>query len=337
MAHLADRVDPGEDPTSALAKLEIADLYLACAAARGLPAAIASFEQQLLARVGQFIGRVDRSPHFVAEVTQALRIKLFVRRDGGESRLAQYSGRGALDSWVCAAALRTAYDLRRSEHRQTPHEWQDPDVLAASDDPELALLRERHGDEFRRAVGAAIAALDARSRTLLRLHFLEQLTHAQIGKMYRVHETTALRWIAHAREAVVAHVHTAIERTLQLSASECDEPWGFCAAGWTSRCAASSTAPRRPDERSAGSRAAVVSPVTARWRNSLTGDGSCPGARRVLKCRAAPRAGPRTGWGGASMKKRSSPSPRAARRRSCSNVSRRTSTSARAASSGWRA
>ena len=226
VAHLADRVRPGEEPRAALASLQTADLYLACAAARGEPAAIAAFEQTLLARVGHFIGRVDRSPHFVAEVTQLLRIKLFVGSDG-EGRLGQYSGRGALDSWVCAAALRTAYDLRRAESRHAHDHDGDLDVLAASDDAELELLRARYRDDFRAALRDAIAALDTRARTLLRLYFLERLTMAQIGQIYRVHETTALRWVGQARENVVERVRATVKQKLQLSASECEELMGL--------------------------------------------------------------------------------------------------------------
>jgi RNA polymerase sigma-70 factor, ECF subfamily len=225
-AYLADRVRPDEEPTAALASLQVADLYLACAAGRGDPAAIAAFEQTLLARVGQFIGRVDSSPHFVAEVTQALRIKLFVGSDG-KGRLAQYSGRGALDSWVCAAALRTAYDLRRAESRHAHDSDGDLDVLAASDDAELELLRARYRDDFSSALRDALGALDTRARTLLRMYFLERLTMAQIGTIYRVHETTALRWISLTRQNVVERVRATVKQKLQLSASECDELMGL--------------------------------------------------------------------------------------------------------------
>jgi RNA polymerase sigma-70 factor (ECF subfamily) len=226
VAHLAARVRPDEDVTAALASLKIADLYLACAAGRGDAAAVAAFEQTLLARVGHFIARVDTSPHFVAEVTQALRIKLFVGSDG-RGRLSQYSGRGALGSWVCAAALRTAYDLRRQESRHAHDHDGDLDVLAASDDAELELLRARYRDDFRAALRDAIAALDTRARTLLRLYFLERLTMEQIGTIYRVHETTALRWISHARETVIEQVRATIKKKLQLSASECEELMGL--------------------------------------------------------------------------------------------------------------
>ena len=131
---------------------------------------------------------------------------------------------------MCAAALRTAYNLRRAENRHTHHHDADLDVLAASDDAELELLRTRYRDDFRAAVADAVAALDARARTLLRLYFLERLTTAQIGTIYRVHETTALRWIGHARSGVLERVRTAIRGKLKLSASECEELMGLLAS-----------------------------------------------------------------------------------------------------------
>jgi len=199
-----------------------ADLYLACAASRGDAAAIASFESTLLGRVGQFVGRLDSSPEFVREVTQILRIKLLVGLDG-PARLAQYSGRGTLESWVCAAALRTAYDLLRERASRVPSDDRGLDVLAASDDVELQILRARHHEQFRRALLEALGGLAPRERTLLRLHFLEQVTAARIGQMYGVHETTALRWIARARDGIVERVHSALRDELQLPDHEFGE------------------------------------------------------------------------------------------------------------------
>lgn len=220
--HLAARVRPDDELLALLRQLKIADLYLACAAARGRPGAESAFEKALLGRVGQFVGSIDGTPAFVADVTQALRIKLFVGSDG-QGKLSQYSGRGALDSWVCAVAIRTAYDLRRASGQKPREDERALDVLAASDDPELDLLRQRYDGEFRSALEAALAGLAARDRTLLRLYFIEQLPAAQIGKLYRVHETTVLRWIARVRESVFEQVRATLSHTLRLSAGEFEE------------------------------------------------------------------------------------------------------------------
>jgi RNA polymerase sigma-70 factor (ECF subfamily) len=203
----------------------VADLYLACAVGHDDAAAIAAFESNLLGRVGQFIGHLGRSQEFVREVTQLLRIKLLVGLDGA-AKLAQYAGRGTLDSWVCAAALRTAYDLlreRASDGPGNPGDDRSFDVLAASDDVELQLLRARHHEEFRQALRAAMGGVAPRERTLLRLYFLEQVTAARIGQMYGVHETTALRWIARARDGIVERMRSALRERLQLPDHEFGE------------------------------------------------------------------------------------------------------------------
>jgi len=220
--HLVARVRPDDDLLAALRQLKVADLYLACAAAHGRPGAEHAFERSLLARVGQFVSSIDTSPAFVADVTQALRIKLLVGSDG-QGKLCQYSGRGALDSWVCAAAIRTAIDLRRAGGHEAADNERALDVLAATDDPELELLRQRYDGQFRAALEASLLALEARDRTLLRLYFIEQLPAAQIGKLYRVHETTILRRISRVRESVFDQVRAALSLTLRLSASEFDE------------------------------------------------------------------------------------------------------------------
>jgi RNA polymerase sigma-70 factor, ECF subfamily len=220
--HLAARVRPDDDLVAVLRQLKVADLYLACAAAHGRPGAEVAFERTLLARVAQFVSSVDSSPAFVADVTQALRIKLLVGSDG-QGKLAQYSGRGALDSWVCAVAIRTAIDLRRAGGHDAHDNERALDVLAATDDPELELLRQRYDGQFRAALEAALTGLEARDRTVLRLYFIEQLPAAQIGKLYRVHETTILRRISRVRESVFDQVRAALSDTLRLSASEFDE------------------------------------------------------------------------------------------------------------------
>ena len=205
-----------------LSQIKAADLYLACAVSRGDAAAIAAFESSLLSRVGQFVGRIDGSSDFVGEVTQLVRIKLLVGNDG-EGKLAQYAGRGTLASWVCAAALRTAHDLIRDRARDPAGDEWSFDVLAASNDVELEVLRARHQEQFRSALRGALGALEPRERTLLRLYFLEQVTAARIGQMYGVHETTALRWIVRARDGIVERVQAELAQKLGLPQREFGE------------------------------------------------------------------------------------------------------------------
>jgi RNA polymerase sigma-70 factor (ECF subfamily) len=220
--HLAARVRPDDDAVALLRQLKLADLYLACAAERRRPGAVTAFEQTFIRRVGQFVRGIAGETTFIADVTQTLRIKLFVGSHG-YGKLSRYSGRGALESWVRAVAIRIAYDLRRTEDHKRREDECALELVAASDDPELDLLWQRHNGEFRTALEDGLSGLAGRDRTLLRLYVIERLPAIQIGKLYGVHETTVLRWIDRARATLVERVRAALLRTLRLSAGEFDE------------------------------------------------------------------------------------------------------------------
>jgi RNA polymerase sigma-70 factor (ECF subfamily) len=218
---LAERIAPGEQPTEALAQLRDADVYLAAAAALDAPGAIATFEAAILSRVPAYLARIGLGPSGVDEVKQILRVKLFVGNDDGGPRIRQYSGRGALESWVCAAAIRAARDLQRADaRRQAAASDDDIDVLAASDDPELEVLRARYQSEFRIALCEALATLEARQRTLLRMHFFERLTTVELGRLYGVNQSTASRWLAEARNSVLVAARTRLQDRLGVSESQ---------------------------------------------------------------------------------------------------------------------
>ncbi|MCW5809334.1 MAG: helix-turn-helix domain-containing protein, partial [Deltaproteobacteria bacterium] len=56
--------------------------------------------------------------------------------------------------------------------------------------------------EFREALVAALGGLADRARAVLRLRFVDGLELAQIGRLYRVHESTASRWISAALDDI---------------------------------------------------------------------------------------------------------------------------------------
>jgi RNA polymerase sigma-70 factor (ECF subfamily) len=222
-ATLGEKVGEGPEPLTELAQLRAADLYLATAAASQCPGAVELFETAVLAKVPAYLVRFGLAAPLVDEVQQALRVKLFVSEEPREARIRQYSGRGALDSWICAVAIRTAHDLLRARNRDGGDESDEElDVLAASDDPELELMRQRHQADFRAALAETIAALQPRQRTLLRLHFLERLTTIELGRLYGVNQSTASRWLSDARQTVSSDMRTRLRERLRVSEAEMD-------------------------------------------------------------------------------------------------------------------
>ena len=195
---LAIAVRGNDDLPDAIAELAVEDLWLAQACATGEPAALDAFEAACTPTLSGALRKMGLAPDVIEEVLQQVRAKLFVAADG-QPKIATYSGRAPLTSWVRTIATRVALDrLRRDDSA-----FSDDDALAsmpdASDTPELAHFREQYRAEFKLAFEAALATLDVRERNVLRHHFVDGLTTEEIGTLYGVHKTTAFRWLESAR------------------------------------------------------------------------------------------------------------------------------------------
>jgi RNA polymerase sigma-70 factor (ECF subfamily) len=211
--HFAD--DPG---TLAGARGE--ELFLACACANRVPGAVEAFEREYLSGIAVFVARVDNSAPFLDEIRQLLREKLLV--DGEQpARIGGYSGRGALESWVRVSAVHTALNQRR-RRREEVHDSGDAAerALAVGPDPEIDYIKDRYKGDFKDAFEAALASLSAKERNLLRLHFVNGLNIDKIGALNHVHRATVARWIAAARQKLLAETRRLMNERLQLSPTE---------------------------------------------------------------------------------------------------------------------
>jgi RNA polymerase sigma-70 factor (ECF subfamily) len=221
--YVTERLEAGEGATEA-ADLHIEDLYLACGCALGMKEAVRALDERFLSQVGTFLSRIDRSPTFIDDVRQKLREKLLLPHESdGKPRIATYSGRGALASWMQVAAIRSALNMRRDQKSPkgtTPFDDNDSDEALMLPDPELRLLQRRHRDDFRAAFAEAIAALDVDSRQLLRWHFLDGLSLTQIGALRKVDKSTVSRWLASARQALFDETQRQLQSQLQVPASD---------------------------------------------------------------------------------------------------------------------
>lgn len=206
-----------------LAALAWADLALADACLRELPAALAAFEANHGHELVAALTAANIDADARAEALQRLRLRLLVAVDGAP-RLATYAGRGPLRTWLRVAALREALMLARASRRRAAHEVADEDALlaaaAVAEDPELHLLQDRCRDALRTAFTTAVAGLDSRARTLLRLALRDRLSVDQIGALYRVHRSTAARWLQAIRERLAATTRTELATKFALADAE---------------------------------------------------------------------------------------------------------------------
>lgn len=218
------RVAPRLAPDCDIAAVAWADLALADACLRALPGALAAFEAAHGEALDAALQAVGIGADARAEARQRLRLRLLVRETEAPPRLASYSGRGPLRAWLRVATVREALMLVRSARRRAAHEIEDDGELleqaAVVDDPEIVLLRERCREELRAALRAAVAALDSRDRTLLRLALRDRLTVDQLGALFHVHRSTAARWLRAVQAKLHADTRAELARTLRLEGAE---------------------------------------------------------------------------------------------------------------------
>jgi RNA polymerase sigma-70 factor, ECF subfamily len=135
--------------------------------------------------------------------------------------LESYSGRGSLRGWVRIVATRAAIDLSRAS--ATPEVADgEPLELPGRGDLELELLKARYRGVFEQALREAGRALSPRERTLLRQHYLDELSIDALGRLYAVHRSSAARWVVSARQRLVELTRAAVARHGSMTAPEVD-------------------------------------------------------------------------------------------------------------------
>jgi RNA polymerase sigma-70 factor len=197
-----------------------ADLYLATACAERVPNAIDTFDREFLGTISAVLARGGLQRLSIDDIRQRVRERLFV----GASKIGDYSGRGALTSWVQVVILRIAIDVGR-EQRSVPiaDSVEVEDLRLAGTDPELTMIKERYREPFKSALRAALAGLTSEQRNLLKLHFVDGATLDRLAIAFHVHRATIARRLAQAREAVFDDVRTRLQAELGIDHEEFDD------------------------------------------------------------------------------------------------------------------
>ena len=224
LAHVRTRLAEGAASTYA------ADLALAYAVAAGDPVAVRRFDELVDGELVAAARAIDRAPAFVDEIRQQARVRLVVG-DGGPPRIASYRGGGPLRAWVAIATRRLALNAKRGGDAGDAGTEVLAELVDREPDPELQHLRALYKTELKEALVAALAALDDRGRAVLRLRFVEGLELAQIGRVYRVHESTASRWVTAARERVATDARERLMARLGIATATADSVARLVASG----------------------------------------------------------------------------------------------------------
>jgi RNA polymerase sigma-70 factor, ECF subfamily len=177
-----------------------ADLFLASACAEGDSQALQILERRFISEVDAFVARTGLPRHLYDEVRQRIRVKLLV---GPAPRIGQYRGQGPLSGWVRVIAVHVAIDVAVAN--SVPERSDDAlteGLMSCEADPEIQVARSLYSDRLRGAVAESLAALNAREKTILRLHFIDRLSIDAMAAIYRVHRATVARWLVSIRGRV---------------------------------------------------------------------------------------------------------------------------------------
>lgn len=220
---VASRVEGEPDQNAAIAQLALPDLYLVTACLEQHRGALAAFERLVREETTRAVAKLGGTPARADDVVQDLLLKLLVSEDGRPAKLAAFGGHGALHAWVRVAAVRTAISLGRRKQELTVEDEALAAIADEGDDQALAFLKSHYRAEFKTAFAAAFAELPRRSRTVLRLQVIDQLTIEEVGAFYQVSRATAARHLADARAELVAGTQKRLAATLGISNDELGE------------------------------------------------------------------------------------------------------------------
>jgi RNA polymerase sigma-70 factor (ECF subfamily) len=202
------------------------DLYLACACLRRVAHAVDSFVALYLAKLPVYLGRLAKGEDFVAEVRQQLAERLLVGSEDHPPHLGEYAGRGSLEGWVRIAAQRTALNLVRGSGRSASFtEAVERRMVDTGGD--LAVVKERYREPFSRAFTQAASLLGREHKSLLRLHYVEGMSTAQLAALYNTSRRTIVRRVGEACEALLTGVKEYLYATLGIRHDEVDELLGL--------------------------------------------------------------------------------------------------------------
>ena len=208
------------------------DLLLARGCAIGDRDSLALFERAVLPKAIARAARVARSAGSGHDIAQALRVRLFVS-DGRAPRINDYDGSTPLAAWAEVIARRCALNLLRAEAGPIAGSKDTFENVASPGAHDDALIEGQFRPLLRKALASAVAALDSRQRSVLRLRFGHGVPLDGIAKTFGVSRSTVVRWLATGRatvleltrvklEAAMGHDRASLESLLRAVQSNLD-------------------------------------------------------------------------------------------------------------------
>jgi RNA polymerase sigma-70 factor (ECF subfamily) len=243
-----------------IGELQVTDLFLALACARGNEHAWWEFDQnyrRYIERIARHLASIETDAE---EVIDSVYVELYGTRvvEGvRQSKFATYTGRGTLRGWLRTVVWHAVIDMHRARHDEISiDDWSEsggethdrPGWRAEARGGEGAMVdriaRERYAAATVAALDASLATLDDHEKLLLLYYHVEGLKLREIARLVetpasplrrwfqrqskrrtsapesRVHESTVMRWLEKVYGKVLTRFRHELEEKGGLSADE---------------------------------------------------------------------------------------------------------------------
>lgn len=203
--------------------VRIEDLLLACACAKGAPAAGDAMHELFAEEIDRAHTRMK--PRMTAVQTRHLVFTRFLAfPEGGVARVALYRGEQDFTSWMRSAINRTLLEVA-SQARPPPDSLEDalvdkdatPSSPTFARDPELQRIMQNYLPGLRLTIKHAVASLEPRERALLMNAAIDGLDLASLALMYGRSVDDAMVELVFAREKLDERLQQGISERMRLS------------------------------------------------------------------------------------------------------------------------
>lgn len=199
--------------------LQSLDLLLACACHQGQAAAIEAFRESYVPGLRAHLLSMRLPDAAIQDLLAQLTEELLTAHPDAAPKIGQYAGRSTLQVWLQVVVTRMALRVLEREKRYTSMDSTSNELSDATS-PELTYLKQLYGDAFKAAFEEAVRGLTARERNLLRYQYIDGLTGDEIARLHGTHRATIVRWLARARETLLATTRDLLISRLSLDPKE---------------------------------------------------------------------------------------------------------------------
>jgi RNA polymerase sigma-70 factor len=205
------------------------ELFLATACAEGDEAAWQIFQSQYHSVIQKTARCCAENISEARELSDSLMSDLFLparsesRKKG--SKIGQYDGVGSLEGWIKVVVSRMAIDQIRSRQKQVS--WGDLEIEPVDNHSSAntaglveELDNQRAARIFAASLKYAVDQLTSQERLVLNLYYLQDVNLKEIGRLLKVHESTASRAVDRIKKQVRQSVEKHLREHFRLKQGE---------------------------------------------------------------------------------------------------------------------